>query len=183
MKVAEFLVDGFEQIEALTPIDLLRRAGIQVDVISVFNEKKLTSSHDIVIETDKNMEDINFSDYDMLILPGGPGTGNYEKSSFLLESLIKYNEDKTKYISAICAAPSVLAHIGILNKKKAACFPSVEEELIKSGAELSKDKVVVDENIITSRGAGTAMDFSLKLIEVLKGKDEAERISEQIIYK
>lgn len=183
MKVAEFLVDGFEQIEALAPIDLLRRAGIQVDVVSVFNEKKLTSSHDMLIEAEKNLKDINFNDYDMLILPGGPGTGNYEKSSLLLDSLIEYNKDKTKYISAICAAPSVLAHIGILDKKKATCFPSVEEELVKGGAELSRDKVVVDENIITSRGAGTAIDFSLKLIEVLIGKDESEKISKQIVYK
>ena len=183
MKVVEFLVDGFEQIEAMAPIDLLRRAEIEVDIVSVFNVSSVKSSHNVTIETEKNMNDINLDDYDMIILPGGPGTVKYKESKFLLDSLIRYNENKGKYIAAICAAPSILAHLGILNGKNAACFPSVESELIEGGAILSKSKVVVDGNIITSRGAGTAIDFSLKLIEILKGSVEAEKISDMIVYK
>ena len=94
MKVAEFIVEGFEQIEAVTPVDLLRRAGITVDTVSVFDEKKVKSSHGVVIETDKNMKDINFDDYEMLILPGGPGTGNYEKSDFLMERLLNFSKNE-----------------------------------------------------------------------------------------
>ena len=183
MKVAEFLVDGFEQIEALAPVDLLRRAKIEVDIISVFDEKMVKSSHGVIVETEKDLKDINFDDYDMIILPGGPGTENYEKSDLFVEKLLKYSKDKEKYIAAICAAPSVLARLGILTGKNAACFPSVENELIKDGAVLSRDKVVKDGTIITSRGAGTALDFSLKLVEVLKGTEKAEKISEMIVYK
>ena len=106
----------------------------------------------------------------------------YIFSGVIRNFFLEFNE-KDKYIAAICAAPSVLARLGILAGKNAACFPSVEDELIKGGAVLSRDKVVVDGTIITSRGAGTALDFSLKLIEVLKGIEEAEKISETIVYK
>ncbi|MDR2878481.1 MAG: DJ-1/PfpI family protein [Fusobacteriales bacterium] len=183
MKVAEFIVEGFEQIEAVTPVDILRRAGITVDTVSVSDRKKVKSSHDVVIETDKNMKDINFDDYEMLILPGGPGTENYEKSDFLMEELLNFSKNKKKYIAAICAAPGVLARLGILKNKKAVSFPSVESDLEKNGAVLLRENVITDGNITTSRGAGTAVDFSLRLIEILKGKDEAERIAKQIVYK
>ena len=183
MKAAEFIVEGFEQIEALTTVDLLRRAGITVDTISVFDEKNVKSSHNVIIETDKNMKDIDFDDYDMLILPGGPGTGNYEKSDLLLEKLLDFSKNNNKYIGAICAAPGVLARLGILKDKKAVSFPGVESDLEKNGAVLLRENVVTDGKITTSRGAGTAVDFSLRLIEVLKGKDEADRIAEQIVYK
>ena len=183
MKVAEFIVEGFEQMEALTPVDLLRRAGITVDTVSVFNEKNVKSSHNVIIETDKNMKDINFDDYEMLILPGGPGTGNYKKSDFLMEKLLNFGKNEKKYIAAICAAPGVLARLGMLKDRKAVSFPSVESDLEKNGAVLLRENVITDGNITTSRGAGTAVDFSLRLIEILKGKDEAERIAKQIVYK
>jgi 4-methyl-5(b-hydroxyethyl)-thiazole monophosphate biosynthesis len=183
MKVAEFIVEGFEQMEALTPVDLLRRAGIEIDTISVFNKKNVKSSHNVIIETDKNMEDINFDEYDMLLLPGGPGTENYKKSDILLEKLKDFSKDNKKYLAAICAAPGILAQLGILKNKKAVSFPSVETELTDNGAVLLKENVVTDGNITTSRGAGTAVDFSLRLIEILKDKEEADRISKQIIYK
>lgn len=183
MKVAEFIVDGFEQMEALTPVDLLRRAEIEIDTVSVFNVKNVKSSHNVIIETDKNMEDINFDEYDMLILPGGPGTGNFEKSDILLKKLQDFAGDSQKYIAAICAAPGVLARLGILKNKNAVSFPAVESELEKNGAVLLKEKVVTDGHITTSRGAGTAVDFALKIIEILKGKEEADRIAEQIVYK
>ena len=170
MKAAEFIVEGFEQIEALTPVDLLRRAGIEIDTISVFNEKYVKSSHNVIIETDKNMKDINFDDYEMLILPGGPGTGNYEKSDFLMEKLLDFSKNEKKYVTAICAAPGVLARLGILKGKKAVSFPAVESDLEENGAVLLKESVITDGNITTSRGAGTAIDFSLRLIEVLKGR-------------
>ena len=183
MKIAEFFVDGFEQIEALTPVDILRRAGLTIDMISVNNSKMVTSSHNVNIETDKNLGEINFEDYDMLIFPGGPGTEKYLESELLIQNLKRYYENQKGYIAAICAAPMVLATLGILSGKRAASFPSVEEVLIKNGAKLTREKVVHDGRIITSRGAGTAIDFSLKLVEILNGHEEMEKISKSIIYE
>lgn len=179
-KVALFLVDGFEEIEALAPIDILRRAGIVVDTISVKNTNSIISSRKITVLSDKLIEDINFDDYEMIVLPGGPGTDNYYGSELLLEKLKEFSI--TKYIAAICAAPSVLSSLGILIGKEAVCFPSYEEKLVEDGAILTLKNVVTYENIITSRGAGTAIDFGLEIIKVLLGKEKSEEIKKQILY-
>ena len=180
-KVLVFLVDGFEEIEAMAPIDLLRRAGIIVDTVSINEDNQVTSSRKIRVLTDKTIDEINFENYEMIVLPGGPGTENYMKSEKLLEKLKEFSINRK--LGAICAAPTILSALGILNGKQAICFPACEPDLIKDGAIIVNQDVVKDNNIITSRGAGTAIDFSLALIEELLGKNKSHEIRKEILYK
>ena len=176
-----FLVNGFEEIEAMAPIDLLRRAGIIVDTVSINEDNQVTSSRKIRVLTDKTIDEINFENYEMIVLPGGPGTENYMKSEKLLEKLKEFSINRK--LGAICAAPTILSALGILNGKQAICFPACEPNLIKDGAIIVNQDVVKDNNIITSRGAGTAIDFSLALIEELLGKNKSHEIRKEILYK
>ena len=180
-KVLIFLVDGFEEIEAMAPIDLLRRAGITADTVSINENNKVTSSRKITVLTDKTIDEINFENYEMIVLPGGPGTENYMKSEKLQEKLKEFSINRK--LGAICAAPTILSALGILNGKQAICFPACEPDLIKDGAIIVNQDVVKDNNIITSRGAGTAIDFSLALIEELLGKNKSHEIRKEILYK
>ena len=180
-KVLVFLVNGFEEIEAMAPIDLLRRAGITADTASINEDNQVTSSRKIRVLTDKTIDEINFENYEMIVLPGGPGTENYMKSEKLLEKLKEFSINRK--LGAICAAPTILSALGILNGKQAICFPACEPDLIKDGAIIVNQDVVKDNNIITSRGAGTAIDFSLALIEVLLGKNKSHEIRKEILYK
>lgn len=180
MKVVVFLVEGFEEIEALAPIDILKRGEVEVDIVSITNEKAVLSARKIEIKADKIIDEINFDKYEMIILPGGPGTNNYYNSELLLEKIKEFSINKK--LGAICAAPTVFASLGLLQNKKAVCFPSCEETLINNGANLVKDRVVTDGNITTSRAAGTAIDFSLQLLKELKGENVAEKIKNQIVY-
>ena len=168
-KVLIFLVDGFEEIEAMTPIDLLRRAEIYVDTVSINENKNITSSRGVTILADKTIDEIDFSEYGMIVLPGGPGTDNYKKSPKLMEKLKEFAVNKK--VAAICAAPTILSALGILTGKKAVCFPSLENVIVKDG------------NIITSKGAGTSIDFALEIISELAGEDKSEKIAKQIIYR
>ena len=180
-KVLVFLVNGFEEIDAMAPIDLLRRAGIIVDTVSINEDNQVTSSRKIRVLTDKTIDEINFENYEMIVLPGGPGTENYMKSEKLLEKLKEFSINRK--LGAICAAPTILSALGILNGKQAICFPACEPDLIKDGAIIVNQDVVKDNNIITSRGAGTAIDFSLALIEELLGKNKSHEIRKEILYK
>ena len=180
-KVLIFLVDGFEEIEAMAPIDLLKRAGIIVDTVSINEDNQITSSRKIRVLTDKTIDEINFENYEMIVLPGGPGTENYMKSEKLLEKLKEFSINRK--LGAICAAPTILSALGILKGKQAICFPACEPDLVKGGAVIVNQDVVKDSNIITSRGAGTAIDFSLALIEVLLGKNKSHEIRKEILYK
>lgn len=179
-KVSIFLASGFEEVEALTPIDLLRRAGAQVTIVSVQEQKAVTGSHQITVEADTLFEDMNFEDQDLLILPGGqPGTNNL-KACQKLRDLLADADKKGKLLAAICAAPTVFGDMGLLKGKKATCYPGCEDGLI--GAEHLVDRVAVDGNLITSRGVGTAIPFALSLIEQLFGKEKSEEIRKSIIY-
>lgn len=179
-KAAVLLADGFEEIEALTAVDLLRRARIYVDTVSISDDYMVHGAHGINVQTEDLFEEVNFAEFDMIILPGGmPGTKNLEEHKGVLRVVKDFHENG-KYIGAICAAPGILGAMGILKGKRAACYPSVEERL--SGAVIMKVPVIQDGNIITSRGMGTAIDFALKLIEVLTDKLKAEEIAYSIIY-
>ena len=179
-KAAVLLADGFEEIEALTAVDLLRRARIYVDTVSISDDYMVHGAHGINVQTEDLFEEVNFAEFDMIILPGGmPGTKNLEEHKGVLR-VVKDFYENGKYIGAICAAPGILGAMGILKGKRAACYPSVEERL--SGAVIMKVPVIQDGNIITSRGMGTAIDFALKLIEVLTDKLKAEEIADSIIY-
>ena len=182
-KVAICIADGCEEIEALTVVDLLRRAGIEIHMVSISNQKSVTGSHGIVFETDKNALDLNGSidTYDGVILPGGmPGTHHLRESSFVLNTVSKFAKEG-KLVAAICAAPSVLAYAGVLRGKKATSFPGMENEM--KGVDYRQDEVVVDGNIITSRGMGTAIPFGLQIIAYLIDDATAEKMGNTIVYR
>ncbi len=169
-----FLANGFEEIEALTPIDCLRRCGIEVLTVGV-NSSIINGSHHIPIVCDTDTESYIISDdLQMLILPGGmPGTINLEKSD-VVQATIDHCVSNDIPIAAICAAPSILGHKGILDGKKATCYPGFENDLL--GADIIDENVVVNGNIITACGMGAALEFSLALIEKLISKERAEEL-------
>lgn len=180
-KIYIFLAEGFEEIEGLTVVDLLRRAKLDITMVSMTQALAVTGSHGIQITADAAFEEVDYTDAGMYVLPGGmPGTlnlGNHEG----LVTLLKKAHAENRKIAAICAAPSVLGTSGILEGKKAVCYPGFEDKL--TGAEVSEDPVAVDGNIITSRGMGTAIEFSLAIITEFLGEEEAQRIAASIIYK
>ncbi len=171
------LADGFEEIEALAPVDLLRRAGLDVVMLGL-TATDIRGSHSIVVKTD-GLFDAFFQPFDALVLPGGPGHKNLLLSQKLLE-LIRSSFAKGVLCAAICAAPSVLGKAGILMGKKATCFPGYEDKL--SGATFVEKKVVTDANVITSRGAGTSIEFGLEIITYLAGKEAADEVAEAIVF-
>lgn len=180
-KVCVFLADGFEEIEGLTVVDLLRRAGVEVTTASIMGHKNINGAHAIEVMADALAEDVNYEAQDMLVLPGGlPGTTYLGENEIVCEQ-VKTFAGQGKWIAAICAAPTVFGNLGLLDGKAATCYPSMEEEL-KCGS-YRQDSVVVSENIITSRGMGTAIDFSLKLIEVLVSKEAADNLAKGIVYE
>lgn len=179
-KLYIFLADGFEEIEGLTVVDILRRAGAEVNTVSIMGKKTIVGSHHITIEADVLFEDCNFSDGDMFVLPGGmPGTLHLGEHQYLAELLKKADQEK-KGIAAICAAPSILGDLGLLKGKKAACYPGFEERL--TGASVSTESVVTDGHITTSRGMGTAIPFALELVTRMCGKEKADELARGIIY-
>ena len=179
-QVCVFLADGFEEIEGLTVVDLLRRANIHVTTVSITGEKTVHGAHGIDVQADELFEHMDYAKQDMLVLPGGmPGTLYLGEHKGLKELLFKFYQEE-KYLAAICAAPSVFGKNGFLKERVATSYPGFEEAL--EGAEYTKDPVAVSDFIITSRGLGTAIPFSLALIEQLVGKDKAEEIGKAIIY-
>jgi len=178
MKAYLFLADGFEEIEAIAPIDILRRADIQVITVSVQPHKEVCGAHGIKVLADILFDESDYSDNDLLVLPGGmPGTKNLEAHNGL-KALLQNQVQQGKCLAAICAAPSVLGKLGLLDAKEAICYPGFEPYLL--GAILSDQKVVQSGNVITAMGAGVAVLFALKLVEVLCGKDSADRIAKAI---
>ena len=179
MKAAIFLAEGFEEIEALATVDVLSRGGISAKTVSVTEKFDVEGAHGITVLADILFEDTDFHGVDILILPGGmPGTRNLEKHAGLIELIKKFHNDK-KWIAAICAAPKILGKLGLLKGQVATCYPGFEKDL--EGAILSDESVVLSSHFITSRGAGTAVLFGLKLVEVLKNKETADELKEKMI--
>lgn len=180
-KIAVFLADGFEEIEALTVVDICRRAGIEVKMVSVKGQLEVTGSHKIQVKADELFEETDFDSLDMLVLPGGmPGTRNLEAHTGLMEKVDAFYEEG-RYVAAICAAPSILGHRGILKGRQACCYPGFEDEL--EDAQVTMQPVTRSEHIITSRGMGCAIPFGLAITEIFCGAEKAEELSEKIIYK
>jgi len=177
-KALVILTNGVEEVEAISVIDLLRRAGIDVTTSSISGEQ-VTGSHNITIQADTQIDDIKGLDFDIVILPGGPGTKNLRESDKVIK-LVQNQHARGKYIAAICAAPTVLNMAGILSGKSITSYPS-EEKTFTDSSYFYKN-VVVDGNIITSRAAGTALDFAIKLIEILSGKKKADEVAEKILH-
>lgn len=174
-----FLADGFEEIEALTPIDVLRRVGIDVCSVGITG-KTVTGSHKISVEADILSDDFNEKDVEAIILPGGlPGTLNLDNSAFVREQVQKAYEN-SRLVCAICAAPMIFGKMGILKNKKATCYPGIEKHFIDATYE--KESVVKHENVITSNGMGSALKFAFEIVKTLKGEKIAEKVKEEILY-
>lgn len=181
--VALFLAPGCEEIEALTVADILFRAGIPCDTISVAEGREVTSSHNVTVIADKHIDDVELDAYDMLVLPGGlPGTPNLHANAKLMVAVHAFAE-ANKPLSAICAAPSIFAEEGLLKGRRATSNPGFQHVLAEQGAELVADEpVVVDGNFTTSQGMGTAIDFGLEIVRRYKGDDEVERLKGAVVY-
>ena len=173
------LADGFEEIEALAPCDMLRRADVEVRLVSVTEKLHVSGTHGISIMADLTVSEMNSRDIDMLVFPGGmPGAKNLDEHP-RTDLLVRHCLDRNAYLAAICAAPMILGKRGVLAGKKAICFPGFEKYL--AGAEIMEgERVVRDGNIVTAVGAGAAVDFGLKLVEIMKGKEAAESIRASI---
>ena len=181
MAIAVFFANGYEEIEALTVVDLTRRAGIETWMVSITDEKAVTGSHGITVSMDRTLREVNFEEVDMIVLPGGmPGTLNLEACEPLMEKVKEFDADG-KYISAICAAPTVFGHLGLLKGKKACCYPSMEDGLV--GAEVTFETTAVADHILTSRGMGTAIDFGLQIIARFQGREAADEMAAKIVYR
>ena len=177
-KVLVPLAQGCEELEAVTIIDILRRASIEV-VTAGLDTQPVTGSNNIVLVPDTDLDTALKDDYDMVVLPGGlPGADHLQNDERIKDILIKMANSE-KFTAAICAAPKVLANAGILNGKKATSYPGFLESA--NNTEISNDAVVIDGKIITSRGPGTAMDFALTLVESLEGKDKRDDVENKLV--
>lgn len=180
-KIGIFMANGCEEIEGLTVVDIVRRAGIEIETISITDENKVTSSHKITFETDTTKDKADFASYDGIVLPGGmPGTTNLGADETVNKVIREFAQDG-KLVCAVCAAPSVLGLAGILDGKKATCYPGYEDKLI--GATFTEEKVVVDGNVITSRGLGTTIPFALEIVRYFSGDEVADTIAQKIIWQ
>lgn len=179
MNVAVLLADGFEEIEAITSIDVLRRAGLNTKTLAL-RDAKVTGANNVAIEADSLLSDEMSSQFDMIVLPGGlPGAEHLRDDARVIEMVSKHYK-AGKHVAAICAAPIVLGKAGILEGKMATCYPSFEKQLI--GANVSEERVVVDGKIITSRGPGTSLEFALTLVKELKGQTTRDELAAGMIF-
>lgn len=183
MKAYMVLADGFEEIEGLTATDLLRRAGVEVVMVSIMKRLMVTGGHNIRVEADTLYEEAvaatnEFSDGDMLILPGGKAGAECMAAHEGVCNLLHAYDKANKYIAAICAAPSVPGRLGLLKGKRATCYPGFEDRVL--GAEMIDASVVQDSKYITGRGMGVSTEFALKLVEVLTSPETAEKLARTI---
>ena len=176
-----FLAPGYEEVEMLTVVDLLRRSHISIDMVSITDSLEVTSSHNVTIRADKLFREADFEEADMIILPGGiPGTPNLLACQPLTDKIREFADHK-KWLSAVCAAPTIFDELGLFQGRKATCYPTFAEKL--ADAVYVKQPVVVDDIFITSRGAGTTIEFAAAIIERFAGKDAADEVLKAIIYQ
>lgn len=173
-----FLAEGFEEVEALAVVDVLRRADIDTKMVSISNDYEVKSSHDVIIKADLLIKDADFEKADMIFLPGGiPGTPNLASNEVLIKNILEFNEQGKK-LAAICAAPSIYGELGLLEGKTASCYPGYEDKL--KGAEYKREKFITDGNITTGRGMGSAIELGLELVRILAGREKSEDILKKI---
>ncbi len=179
-KALLFLATGFEEIETVTIVDVLRRARINVTVAGLKHDV-VEGAHGIKIVPDKTIDDLKIEDFDAIVVPGGnPGYKNLREDYRVIE-MIKNAFNSRKLLAAICAAPAVLSDAGVLEGKECTIYPGMENELVKGRGKPNQDNVVVDGNIITSKGPATAIEFALKLAEKLAGKEIAEAVRKKTL--
>lgn len=178
--VAILLGTGFEEAEAIVPADLLRRAGVEVTLVGL-DGRQVVSSHNITVTADLTLEELDREQVDMLMLPGGLGGVEAISSNMHAQALLQYCYDHGRWLAAICAAPTILANLGMLDRRKAVCYPGMEE-LMGSAVVQKGSPVVVDGHIITGEAAGSAYPFGLKLVEILKGPAAAAQVKDTVHY-
>jgi 4-methyl-5(b-hydroxyethyl)-thiazole monophosphate biosynthesis len=175
------LAEGFEEIEAVTIIDVLRRAGLNVISVSVTGNRMVKGSHNIEMKADLLFDEVDFTSGEMIILPGGmPGSKNLNEHAGLKRQILEYQKTG-KYLAAICAAPIVFGNLGILNGKRAVCYPGYEAHL--TGADVQSNSYIVDNNIITGRGVGAALNFSLEIVRILVGEERALQLRKAMLVE
>ena len=171
---------GFEEVEAIAPIDLLRRAGISVLTVGV-DGKAVTGSHGITVEADITLDQMDLTDLEMIVLPGGLGGVATVRSSQAALDALRFAYENDKYVAAICAGPTVLAELGIIGSRWATCYPGCENAM--GDAFILEEACVIADKVITGASAGCAIAFALALITALKGQEEADRIAKQIVIR
>lgn len=180
-RIGIFFAEGFEEIEALTVVDICRRCGLEIEMVSAYGEESVLGSHNILVKMDKKLTEADFASYDMIVLPGGgKGTKGLEACEPLMKRVDEFYRGG-KYIAAICAAPSIFGHKGYLKGRRACSYPDFESHL--EGATVTAGPVEVDGNVITSRGMGTSIDFALAIAEVFCGRDAAKSMAAKIVYR
>ena len=180
MKAVVFLADGFEECEALIVVDILRRAGIETVMASIGEQLEVDSSRHIKVHADTLAEDVDYSCYDLVVLPGGRyGTENLKYSTIVQKTVEEFA--KEKYAAAICAAPSILAGLGLLDGKRATCHPDYENQMTE--ATITHQSVTVDGNIITGQGLGATFDFAFEIVKRMIGEEKVQQIKAAICYK
>ena len=181
LKAVVFLADGFEELEAVTVIDVLRRGEVDVLTVSIMPDQQVVGSHGMEFTADAVFDEQAVRSRDMLILPGGLGGMNNLKAHEGVNKLCKEFASNGKYLCAICAAPVVLGSAGLLRGRTAVCYPGFEDFL--EGAVISSDKVAADDRIITSKGPGTALDFAFELLAIIKGKETVDSVKAGMLLK
>jgi 4-methyl-5(b-hydroxyethyl)-thiazole monophosphate biosynthesis len=180
-KIAVQLAEGFEEIEAISIIDVLRRANIEVITTSISDNIEVNGAHNIKVIADQVFTNVDFSEIDMIVLPGGiPGAINLKEHKGLQKQILDFHNNG-KPLGAICAAPLVFGNLGILKNKTATCYPGFEDQL--KGAKTTGKAVEVDGNIITGKGAGVAIEFAIKIVEFWKGKELADELAKKMILQ
>ena len=179
-KALIFLAEGYEEVEMLTVVDMVRRAKIDIDMVAIGDQRVVKSSHGVCITADRLLDEADFAEAQMLILPGGiPGTPNLRACDTLCQQLQQFAKEE-KWVAAVCAAPTVLGELGILKDHQATCYPSFADQLICG--QYVKKPVVRDGKVITSRGMGTCIEFAAEIITALKDAETAEHVKTAIIY-
>lgn len=180
-KVCVFLADGFEECEGLVVVDILRRAGAEVTTASIMGRREVTGSHHITVQADALAEALALDEFEMLVLPGGmPGTTHLDGCALVTDAAQRFAA-AGKRVAAICAAPSVLGRLGLLEGRKATCYPGFEPKL--TGAAITGGEVAVDGTITTGQGLGAAIPFALELAAQLMGQEAADHVREGIVYR
>ena len=180
-KVYEFLANGFEEIEGLAPVDILRRGGVDIKTVSITGSEWVETSHGVTLKADLRFEDVkDFGDADMLLLPGGmPGSTHLNEHEGVRKAMLRQFESG-RYVAAICAAPMVLGGIGILQGKRATCSPGFEKYL--NGATFTADLYTVDGNVITGEGPAATLPYAYKILSLLTDEDTARQLEHKMQF-
>lgn len=177
--IAVFLADGFEEIEAMAPIDIARRAGVQVTTVSIMDDTTVVGAHKVPVLADMHMNDFDATEVDMIVLPGGmPGAQHLSDCVPLQKLILKFAVDEHKYLAAICAAPMAFGRLGVLSGVSVTCYPGFEKYLLK--AHYTAEDVTIDGNFITGKGPGLAIPFGLAIVSCLMGEQVADRLSKEM---